>query len=88
MAHARRTLEIVRDTGDELSGVVKGSIAGTPKAAKKVTARRKPVTRKKAATRKTATRKPRAARKTPVRKPAVRKATAASRKKAVSRKAA
>ena len=88
IAHARRTLEIVRDTGDELSGVVKGTMAGAPKAAGKATTRRKPAARKKAATRKPATRKARAAKKAPARKPAPRKATAASRRKAVSKKAA
>jgi hypothetical protein len=91
IAHARRTLEIVRDTGDELSGVVKGTMAGAPKAASKATARRKPATRRTTATRKpaakTATRKAPAAKKAKARKPAVRKATA-SRKKAVSKKAA
>ncbi len=86
MAHARRTLEIVRDTGDELTGVVKGTMAGAPKAAKKVTARRKPATRKKAATRKPVAKT--AARKAPARKKAPVRKTAASAKKTVSKKAA
>ena len=86
MAHARRTLEIVRDTGDELTGVVKGTMAGAPKAAKKVTARRKPATRKKAASKKPVAKT--AARKAPARKKAPVRKTAASAKKTVSKKAA
>ncbi len=85
IAHARRTLEVVRDTGDELSGVVKQTVAGAPKTAKvKAKARavaRKPATRKKPVARKAT------AKKAPVRKAASRKAPA-SRKKATSRKAA
>jgi hypothetical protein len=86
IAHARRTLEVVRDTGDELSGVVKQSIAGAPKTASKAkakarTAARKPATRKKPVARKAT------AKKAPVRKATAKKAPA-SRKKVASRKKA
>jgi hypothetical protein len=77
IAHARRTIEIVRDTGDELTGAVRAGIAGAPKAktrkapAKKAAARK--ATARKATTRKAASRK-----KTATRKASTRKAPAAS----------
>lgn len=75
IGNARKTVEIVRSSGDQLSGIVRGALEEKP--AKKAPARRK-ATSKRTTTRKTSAKKSGGARKTSARK-------APSRKKAASK---
>ncbi len=70
IGNARKTVEIVRKTGDEVTGIVRGAVE--PKPAKKAPARKKPAA-KRAATRKAPARKA-SSRKAPARKASVKKA--------------
>lgn len=75
MGNARKTVEIVRHTGDEFSGIVKGALEDKP--AKKAPARRKATTRR-ATARKAPAKKKAPARKASARKASTKKAAAAA----------